>query len=85
MIGLAYEPRQVKENVVETFPALLSVHNCVLTAIPRKMVLRTDLRRLTTDFADYTLPFVIYTDACALNIGAVLMQQDARAKHRAVA
>ncbi len=35
-------------------------------------------------FPDYRPPFVKYTDASALRIGAVLMQQDVRGKHRAV-
>ncbi len=30
------------------------------------------------------LPFVMYTDAYALGLGAVLMEQDVRGKHRAV-
>ncbi len=36
-------------------------------------------------FPDYKLLFVIYTDAFALELGAVLMLQDARGKHRAAA
>ncbi len=36
-------------------------------------------------FTDYEFPFVMYTDASALGLGAVLMQQDVRGKRRGVA
>ncbi len=36
-------------------------------------------------FPNYKLPFVMYMDACAHRLGAVLMQQDAHGKHSAVA
>ena len=36
-------------------------------------------------FPDYEAPFIIYTDASALGLGAVLMQQDARGKNCAIA
>ncbi len=36
-------------------------------------------------FPDYKVPFIIYTDASALGLGAVLMQLDARGKNHAIA
>ncbi len=36
-------------------------------------------------FPDYELPFVMYTDASALGLSAVLLQQDARGKDSAAA
>ncbi len=36
-------------------------------------------------FPDYKLPFVMYTYASALGLGAVLMQKGVSGKHRAVA
>ncbi|RUM30633.1 MAG: hypothetical protein DSY32_02035 [Aquifex sp.] len=36
-------------------------------------------------FPDYKAPFVLYTDASAMGLGAVLMQQDARGKNRPIA
>ncbi len=36
-------------------------------------------------FPDYTLPFILYTDASALGVGAVLMQHNVHGKHRPIA
>ncbi len=36
-------------------------------------------------FPDYSFPFTLYTDASILDIGAVLMQPDARGKNRPIA
>ncbi len=35
-------------------------------------------------FPDYKLPFVMYTGASALDIGAVLMEQEVHGKHHTV-
>ncbi len=34
---------------------------------------------------DYKVPFIMYTDASALGLGAVLMHPDARGKNRGIA
>ncbi len=36
-------------------------------------------------FPDYKVPFIMYTDASTLGLGAVLRQPDARGKNRAIA
>ncbi len=36
-------------------------------------------------FPDYSLPFIFYTDALSLGVGAVLMQHNVHGKHRPIA